>query len=398
MEPLAGFILFSLATAFAVSRWRGPRRLTLQGPRCPLCLRTHPVGHPFTQCQYEDCRDPAERGACVCNACYVKELTNSPRTELLRTAQTLGGMNAGPIDVEPPAPIQRERPARAGSGDARERALLEAVSALPDEDSPRLVLADLWAERGDPQCEYLALTLRSALATRSPEWLRAKRLHDKWRPSWLPGGVEVRSAVFHRGLLARCRLEGPVQPEHRAWATVEAIDCAGVALPAELLRSGLPLLRELDALELSGLSALCEGPARARMKAVGLSSSARELNEALALVDTLPALETLGLCEVELSPERLRELIVTLGPRLAVLRCALRWVDLEAAQQALARHAPSLKLALRVARNPQPSWVDLHRGVISARKSARWLNDVPYVIEKLGADAFRAMPTTSIDR
>jgi uncharacterized protein (TIGR02996 family) len=333
----------------------------------------------------------------VCNRCFVKELTNSPRTDMLRTAQTLGGMNAGPIDVAPPAPIPRARPAPAGAVDAKERGLLEAISARPDEDSPRLVLADFWAERGDTQGEYLALTLRSALADRSPEWLRAKRLHDKWRASWLPAGVDVRSAVFRRGLLARCRLEGPVQEQHRAWATVEAIDCAGVALPAELLRSGLPLLRELDALDLSGLGALCEGPARARMKAVGLSSSSRELNAAVALVDTLPALETLGLCEVELSPERLRELIVTLGPRLAVLRCALRWVDLEAARQALARHAPSLKLELRVARNPQPSWVDLHRGVISARKSARWLTDVRYVIEKLGPDVFQAMPTTSID-
>lgn len=113
-------------------------------------------------------------------------------------------------------------------------ALLGAIYDAPDDDAPRLVLADALLERGDPRGELISLQLRG-----DPDRDARKRerelleLHGK---QWLGELAPIVQAgfTFERGFLAECRIDNRhldrVQKlaGHPAWATVRSI--AGSAL------------------------------------------------------------------------------------------------------------------------------------------------------------------------
>lgn len=112
--------------------------------------------------------------------------------------------------------------------------LFAAVYAAPDDDSPRLVLADALTEQGDPRGEFLSLQFADAageltLGRRE----RMDRLLAAAGPAWFDGlEREVApTAIFERGFLSEVRLATRTpSPALPAWRTVNVIDAAGLAL------------------------------------------------------------------------------------------------------------------------------------------------------------------------
>src|SRR5690242_7376421 len=96
--------------------------------------------------------------------------------------------------------------------DPRLASLLAAAKLCPEEDGPRLVLADWLDDRGDPaRAEFVRLQLRLAPGSIKPDegWraeglARCRQLLDRHGGAWL--GPLWRGSlpplVWHRGLLA----------------------------------------------------------------------------------------------------------------------------------------------------------------------------------------------------
>lgn len=78
---------------------------------------------------------------------------------------------------------------------ARAAPLLDAIRAAPDDDAPRLVLADLLGELGDPRGEFIACQISGAHA-------RADELLAAHAPAWAgPFTVPVHHWTFSRGFI-----------------------------------------------------------------------------------------------------------------------------------------------------------------------------------------------------
>jgi uncharacterized protein (TIGR02996 family) len=89
-------------------------------------------------------------------------------------------------------------------------ALYAAVYAAPDDDAPRAVLADALTDAGDPRGELIALQLREAAGTATPEMTeRARELVQHHAKSWLgPLRPIVYRAELRRGFLHTIELAG----------------------------------------------------------------------------------------------------------------------------------------------------------------------------------------------
>jgi uncharacterized protein (TIGR02996 family) len=154
-------------SSIASQHWNRP---TPGGLSCPFCLRHHPPRFPFTVCQYEDCRRAPHTTLCVCNRCYLKELTDSRRTDILWTAQSLTSLNPGvPInDFKRKASAPALVTGRQGTEGPTMPQLLEEIARRPADDAPRLVLADLLSEQNDTQGEFIALQVAAARCADAP--------------------------------------------------------------------------------------------------------------------------------------------------------------------------------------------------------------------------------------
>ncbi len=120
------------------------------------------------------------------------------------------------------------RPARSAE------ALLADIYANPDDDAPRLVLADLLLERGDPRGELIMLQLERPTGEPTPRELELLKRHGKaWMGNLAPvlsWGRGYARTKFRRGFVAKAdiilsvgkKLE-PIRTEP-AWATVEELD------------------------------------------------------------------------------------------------------------------------------------------------------------------------------
>jgi uncharacterized protein (TIGR02996 family) len=146
----------------------------------------------------------------------------------------------GPED-KPRAPVRE----KAGTRDD----LLAAVYANPDDDAPRLVLADHLIERGDPYGEVIAKQVRSGAAAR-----------DRRGKEWIGELARFVRADFElrRGFLSSAALKLASRDaagwarDLPGWATVERIDLNTSQYTAQVL----PLPRTLRALrEISGVYA-----------------------------------------------------------------------------------------------------------------------------------------------
>jgi uncharacterized protein (TIGR02996 family) len=108
-------------------------------------------------------------------------------------------------------------------------ALYDAVWAAPDDDAPRLVLADFLTERGDPRGEFIALQLaRHAGKLDATGKKREKELLKRHKKQWLgpiAPLVQPYHLRFERGFLVTCQLEPNAELEktlgtHPAWSTI----------------------------------------------------------------------------------------------------------------------------------------------------------------------------------
>ena len=117
-------------------------------------------------------------------------------------------------------------------------ALFASVWAAPDDDAPRLVLADFLAEAGDPSGEFITLQLARAAGTLDAAGKkREKELLKRHKKTWL-GPIEplIQPAFlrFERGFLVTCSLEPNAELEatlgtHPAWSTIREFLVHGFA-------------------------------------------------------------------------------------------------------------------------------------------------------------------------
>ncbi len=107
--------------------------------------------------------------------------------------------------------------------------LYAAVWAAPDDDAPRLVLADFLSERGDPRGEFISLQLaRHANTLDAAGKKREKELLKRHKKQWLgpiAPLIQLHNLRFERGFLVTCQLEPNAELEktlgaHPAWSTI----------------------------------------------------------------------------------------------------------------------------------------------------------------------------------
>ncbi len=114
-------------------------------------------------------------------------------------------------------------------------ALFAAVYAQPDDDTARLVLADVLQEAGNPRGELIALQLGRA-ATGAKISKRERTLVDTWGRDWLGALDPVlmkQGIVFEGGFLTHCAYNGvrfPRLNEQPEWSTVTHLEVADLAM------------------------------------------------------------------------------------------------------------------------------------------------------------------------
>lgn len=269
-----------------------------------------------------------------------------------------------------------------------EAALLRACAAAPEDDAPRLVLADGLLERGDPWGELLALSCRLAREGGTAEERARQAALERALGPGIGAGVGGLASRFElrRGLVGAVWMDG-----------------------ATFAREGARLLAEhpieelhLSPLDGAGLARLARAPALARLSTLVLSHGDVEHERLLALAPFAESADLAGLRALDLSwfctvASDWREALAALrAPRLASLR--LDWGAVSAsALTGLAENpgprveALSLSHATHLGRKP---WV--------ASPSPGDLADPDEVVaeafERLGhAEAFRALSRVSLE-
>jgi uncharacterized protein (TIGR02996 family) len=113
-------------------------------------------------------------------------------------------------------------------------AFYAAVYAQPEDETARLILADVLQEAGDPRGEFIALQLARAAAGGRPS-KREKELVETWGRDWLGAlnpALMRQGIVFERGFLAHCSYNGDPSVqlvERPEWATVTHLEVAHAA-------------------------------------------------------------------------------------------------------------------------------------------------------------------------
>lgn len=243
--------------------------------------------------------------------------------------------------------------------------LYEQVYANPDDDAPRVVLADHLSELGDPLGEFIALQLAEPDGPTGLAKGRVKQLRRHYE-AWLPPGVQRSTAVFRRGFLHACRWTAPTDPAHRAWKTVEELTCATFPGVAEFDRgqlfAGEPLarLKELQGVDSSAFAALCAGQLKERLQI--LRTYYLPFDQLAARQSSLGefrALKSLELVGTELAAKDLALLCGSLGPTMLWLRIAelSSPLSLAAAREAI-RALPKMTLIIGVDRE-RLCWFEL---------------------------------------
>ena len=134
-----------------------------------------------------------------------------------------------------------------------DEALLQAVRERPDDDGPRLVLADWLSERGDPRGELIVLQCRLARMDRDDDerrWIeaRARELlaahEDEWRGSIVELPT-VSSGYLERGFVRRVVMAESVFARRAAELFAAAPLLEEVYLRADRVTDELPVPPEL---------------------------------------------------------------------------------------------------------------------------------------------------------
>lgn len=174
---------------------------------------------------------------------------------------------------------------------------LPAILAAPEDDAPRLVLADALMEVGDPLGEFIRLQVENAnqpgnFARRG----RASRLWLEHRAKWLPPGVDPDSSLFRRGLFDEGVWKSKTQPEHFAWRTVRVLRCDHLHHPNPMPWSTMARLRDvIDATPMVTTELQQQRPATLETLTLGPRPVPMPVNDVKALLDALPGLTRLEL-------------------------------------------------------------------------------------------------------
>ncbi len=197
--------------------------------------------------------------------------------------------------------------------------LYAAVYENPDDDTPRLMLADVLQERGDARGEFIALQVARAATGARPS-RRENELLGIWGREWL-GGLEPvllkGDLKFVRGFLAECSYDGLSPPGDLAdapeWATVTHLDVTHAGQYASgawelMLSPRFKSLRHLRGASDADLTAIADSRQPLSWESIdfslfGVKGSSWDL---LSRSMPLPVLTALGLRSVHRAP--LREL------------------------------------------------------------------------------------------
>jgi uncharacterized protein (TIGR02996 family) len=107
---------------------------------------------------------------------------------------------------------------------AEESAFLQAICAVPDDDTPRLIYADWLEERGDPRAEFIRLqcelaSTKAGSARQKDLLIRERQLlrkhHRRWVACYRPliGLIRSQQLLFHRGFVEEVLLNATVFAE-----------------------------------------------------------------------------------------------------------------------------------------------------------------------------------------
>jgi uncharacterized protein (TIGR02996 family) len=236
-------------------------------------------------------------------------------------------------------------------------ALFERVAQVPDDDAPRLVMADLLLERGDPRGEFLSLQLAQAAGDSSARTKgRLKILEGRHARGWLPPGVDAATAEFRRGFLVSATLVGSTNPLHREWGAIEELHLTrGATGPAPFEVRRLNALRHLAGCLRPQLEALVRHrPDRLALLAMDEGDEVFVPGYEALVAQTLERLPTVRCYAVQtgeypyddgVNPV-VETLVRSLGPRLDVLRVPARDTRVLLLQRALREVAPALRVQL----------------------------------------------------
>lgn len=282
--------------------------------------------------------------------------------------------------------------------------LYRAVFAAPEDDGPRLVLADALQERGDPRGEFISLQLQTPRAQRSER--RMQKLLERHRSEFLrglaPAVMPEATQRWERGFLSEASvvLHGELV-EAPDWATVKKLEVLFSGTPPlELASEHMRSLREITLAPLEAVPVLFGAPRALRVETVMLQGPPELASwplEEVALISeakSLPALQRLTLrCQ---TPNFTEADWVWRMPLLTRLR------SLEFQMSFRALPIPPLLLRLREAEVP-PFAVVLHTpgARLRFKRDDGFRSLVAEVDRAQGAHAlegmFKVIPTDSFD-
>lgn len=287
-----------------------------------------------------------------------------------------------------------------------------AVYEAPDDDGPRLVLADVLMEAGDPRGEFIALQLQPRRSRKAE--LKLSRLLERHRAAFLgplAGCVSERGQVWERGFLAACRatLDGRLvdEPSLGTLRAVELLNREG-EVPLELLGPHAGAVREvrglprqavrpvfMNARSLPWRVVAVEGPGNAE-------TWATEELEALRTARALPDLRHLTLAIWRFGVEELEWLwtapvfgrvrVMELGlGRIALNLGALRdrLLGLDDGPDALVLRGRQLEVKLK----PDDAWRVMHL-TVRAPLALPVQHDLELMLQSLDGDALTRLDVT----
>jgi uncharacterized protein (TIGR02996 family) len=192
-------------------------------------------------------------------------------------------------------------------------ALFAAVYENPEDDSARLVLADLLQERGDPRGELIALQVARHQAGGKPT-PRERELVKTWGRQWLgPLGAAFlnEGLAYTRGFVSAGRLGGSAEPGSPGWATVEHLELGERGDSSVLLSPQLRSLRHVGGVAGWHLESIVRGGRELRWRSLELrlNEYLRYARVLIGAAEIFTSLERLELISPDVDPARLTELV-----------------------------------------------------------------------------------------
>jgi uncharacterized protein (TIGR02996 family) len=196
-------------------------------------------------------------------------------------------------------------------------AFLRDIKDNPDDDTPRLILADWLEDRFDPRGQFVRLQVQAAhLPRKDPIWEQllqeAKAIHEQQQGTWIGPLAPKGDVSFHRGLLCvtvdpRCLLgkEWRALAGTETWEWVETLNLGAIdektlvrlAAESSLLPSisSLAFTNFTPSVSLGGLTAFLHAPVLRGLRALKLAPASYKLpvDRVISIIASSSALDRL---------------------------------------------------------------------------------------------------------